>query len=704
MHVTPLKVIQMTLLVIVFSVFFSCSKDTDLLLDSVLKEPEVSLEEKEQIAEEEYEGNLVTRTFTFSPTNDAYVQDTQGHDQSIIRLQEDFRTSYLMFDLSNVNGSITDAVLQFSVDSDEGDGSIAVHKGATVNWTEENLTINNAPSLEAQLGSMNKSYKVGAPEKVALDASNLKAEITTLVLTHSTGNDLAFASKEHPTNKGPELIITYQAPEDAPLIQQEEEEVVTQTEPNQEQTSEENTTQEENNQTNNNNTASTEGAYYVTVNGNSSNDGRSEASSWSIQHAFSTATAGDVVYVKAGSYGNKQLIADNTGYPGNPIKFIGYTNSPGDLNSNQGSTFKYGDVLDSSKMPLLTGANPNSEGQGTAIKILEPYVHIENFQITKYKDGLVSRSHHSYYKNIIVTMMGDFNPSHSYPTATSNNFLNHTGNGIIVEGDNSELHNSFALNCGIQAITIQSGNAIKASYNATYSDNNTNPTDYYFLIGGGTTNSTFTNTKVHRVGSLVHLGHGIVVKGANAITGNTVDGFSIINTFLEVQFPKTTNNVFKNGTVIKEANVNSGTKDAGGMRLANGAKNNRYENIVLTNCSIKFSDWNDGLAGDVNDTSDNNIFENIHVKDAFSAIAFSHFLETNHASSADNNTFTNCTFSNIDYLFEVDRANSGTKLINCNVDNVRNLKIERITGGASYQVSASYQNCSWVNIGFPPPN
>lgn len=694
MRTIPKKVIQMTLLLFVFTIIFSCAKDTDLFLESVLNESEVSVEEKEKNAEEAEElseNNLVSRTFIFSPTNDAYVQDTQGRDQNIIRLQEDFRTSYLMFDLTAVNGSITDAVLQFSVDSDEGDGSIAIHKGVESSWTEENLTIDNAPAVETQLGSMNKTYKVGAPEKVALNPNNLKAEITTLVMSHSAGNDLAFASKEHPTNKGPQLIITYTAPEDTPLIEQQEEEV-------QQPTTEQPTQEEENN------TASTEGAYYVTVNGNSSSDGRSEGTAWNIEHAFSTAKAGDVVYVKAGNYGNKQLIADNTGSLGNLIKFIGYSNTPGDIISDQGSTFKYGDALDSGKMPLLTGLTPNSEGQGTAIKILEPYVHIENFQITKYKDGLVSRSHHSYYKNIIVTMMGDFNPAHSYPTAVDNGYENHTGLGIVVEGDNSELHDSFVLNCGIQSITFQKGNDMKGSHNATYSDNNINPTDYYFLIGSGATNSTFTNTFVHRVGSLVHLGHGITLKGQDAITGNTVDGFSIINTFLEVQFPKTTSNTLKNGTVIKEANVNNGTRDAAGMRLANGARNNHYENIVLTNCSIKFSDWNDGLAGDVNDTSDNNSFDNIQVKDAFSAIAFSHFLETNNASSADNNTFTNCTFSNIDYLFEVDRANSNTKLINCNIDNVRNFKIERISGGASYQVDASYQNCSWTNVGFTPPN
>ncbi len=689
MQITLKKVSQMTLIMAVITLLFSCNKDSDLLLDAVINEPEIGVEDPS--TEEPSESNLVSRTYTFSPINDAYVQENQGYDRSIVRLQENYRTSYLMFDLSEVNGAITKAVLQFSVASDEGDGSINVHKGDQTNWTEENLTVANAPQPKKQLASLNKEYKVGLPQKVTLDFNEIEAEKTTLVLTHNSGNDLAFASKEHPSNEGPQLVITYMAPEDSPEIGQSEEEE------EEEETDKE--TEEENG-----NTESTENTYFVSVNGSSSNDGRSEANAWSIEHAFENATAGDIVYIKAGNYGNKELLADNSGTSNKPIKFIGYTNTPGDIVSNEGSTFTYGDTLDPNKMPLLTGAAPNGEGQGTALKIVEPYVQIENFQITQFKNGLYAKANNGLFKNIIVSKIGDYNPNHTYPTATSNKHLNYTGLGFIIEGDNIELHNSFALNCGAQGITFQNGSGIKSYNNKVYADNNINPTDYYFLIGGGTVNSLFKNTFVHRVGALTHLGHGIVAKGQSAITGNIVDEFSILNTFLEVQFPKTTSNIFKNGRVEKEANVNARTRDASGMRLANGARNNHYENIILTNCSIKFSDWNDGLAGDVNDTSDNNTFLNIQVKDAFSAIAFSHFLETNNASSADNNTFTNCSFSNIDFLFEVDRANSNTRLIDCTIDNVRNFKIERIKGGATYQVDASYQNCHWSNLGFTKPN
>jgi len=117
MKIASKKVIHMTLFLFVFSIIISCSKDTDLLLESVINEPEIALENEAEIDEETpaedktEESTLVARTFSFNPTNDAFIQNDLGHNQSIIRLQENFRTSYLMFDLSQVNGTITIRVM-----------------------------------------------------------------------------------------------------------------------------------------------------------------------------------------------------------------------------------------------------------------------------------------------------------------------------------------------------------------------------------------------------------------------------------------------------------------------------------------------------------------------------------------------------------------------------------------------------------------
>ncbi len=1041
---------------------FACSKDSDLLVDSILQEEsatsvlEVESEEElvEEAAEEETTSEINSdetteiRTISFSPIHDAHLQSGKGYNQNIIRLEEGHRTSYLMFDLSPisiVNGKITDATLQFTINSDDGSGTVTVFKGSSSDWTENSISETTAPIIDNELGSIAKEYKIGTTEAIVLNADDMTAEISTLILNHLGANDLAFASKEHIQGIGPKLVLSYEVAENADEIVIEEE--TTNNETTSEETTEEQTDENEEpiaiadatpssggvelmvsfkgssstddnsissyswdfkdgstsaeadpvhtfisvgtfevvltvtdeaglsttdtvtitvNETANeapisvasvssttgvaplavtftgdqstddnaissylwdfkdgsttntanashtftssgtylvelivkdenglsNKTITTitvtdpvnsapiavidgnpstgsaplsvqfvagnssddnaitsyfwdlkDGAtsttlnpyhtyttpgtyeveltvtdaagltdtktitivvneaenqapvavvsanpttgnaplnvqfvggnstddkgvtgylwdfkdgttgtsnnpshlftnpgsyvvnltitdaegltssssititvnsnggsgnpadgYYVTTSGNSSNNGLSENSAWSLEHAVDIAQAGDIVYVKAGNYGNKQLTPENPGFSGSPIKFIGYTNTPGDIVSNSGSTFGYGQQLSSSKMPLLVGYAPNGEGQGTAIRTFQPYLHFENFQITKYKQGITSFANNVILKNIIVVDMGDFNPAHTYPTSTSDAFLNYSGTGIILQGNNSELHNSFVLNCGAQGITVSNGNNMSGSNNKVYSNSHVNPMDYYFLLGENTTNSNFNNTTVHRVGQLRHLGHGISMKGNGTISGNTINGFTIINTFLAIQFPKTSNNIIKNGTITKESNINNTTPEAAGIRLANGSHHNLFQNINLNNCSILFQDWNDGLAGDVSDASDNNTFDNVNVTNAFSAIAFSYADVTNHTSGADNNVFKNCSFSNLEYLFEVDRANSNTTLSNCSISNIQKFSKERIPGGPSYSLNVSYSNCSWSNTGFTPPN
>ncbi len=681
MKIIPTNYSVMVLLCVFFSVLFSCNKDSDLFADAVLSEPIIALENRYPDIPADEVGYVI-RTFAFSPKSDAYLQDEQGLNQSIIRLQEDFRTSYLKFDLSEINGEITGAVLKFSIDSDEGDGKISIYKGDSNAWSEDNLSVDNAPKSLAEIASINNNYKVGAPIKIDLDFSSFSPEQTTLIMTHSEGNDLAFASKESTTNNGPKLIVSYKTLEDSQLIEIEE-------------------GQEQFDQPKN---PIDPGAYYVTTNGKSTNDGRTEATSWNIEHAFDKAIAGDVVYVKAGNYGNLELIADNSGSINKLIKFIGYRNQPGDIESVNGSTFKYGDKLDSSIMPLLEGIPSNGIGSGTGITALESYIHIENFQITQFEFGLLARASHATFKNIIVAKVGDFNPNHTYPNATNNPLLNYFGNGIVLSGNNTELLNCFVQNSGAQGITFNNCTAVLAKNNTVYSDNTVNPTDYYFLVGENTINSEFINTKVFRKGALEHRGHGIVFKGNDQISDNTVDGFEITNTVLEVQFPNTTNNTFKNGAIKKEANVNSQSFEVGGINLANGSHHNLFEDILLTNCSIKFLDWKDGLRGDISDASDSNTFRRVTVNDAFSGIAFAYFQVENHSSSADNNLFEDCSFNNLKYLFEVDRANTNTVLKNCNFNEIVDLKIEVIPNSPSYPLNSSYQNCIWNNVGFTPPN
>ncbi|MFS4448784.1 PKD domain-containing protein [Maribacter sp. 2307UL18-2] len=235
--------------IILFSIIlflFSCSRDTDLLLDSVLEdnpeevvtledsaEPEPLVEETEEVVEEEIEPEIVleSRTTVFPSTQDAHTQSGKGFNQQIVRLEEGNRTSYLMFDLTpiaDIKATITDVELQFTIVSDKGNGAVNVFKGDSNDWNESSLTDATIPDTEVLLGSITKEYEIGSDESIDLNADEINEEIKTLILSHENGDDLSFASKEHPTVEGPRLVVTYDSPPDAAeiIIEEEEEEPV----------------------------------------------------------------------------------------------------------------------------------------------------------------------------------------------------------------------------------------------------------------------------------------------------------------------------------------------------------------------------------------------------------------------------------------------------------------------------------------------
>ena len=724
------KAFGMTLLLSILSILFSCSSDSDLLLESVLNDPEISLEDEKSTENlTETEDTFVTRTFTFSPTNDAYIQNDQGHNRDIIRLEEGHRTSYLMFDLSDVNGIIIDAELQFSIDSDEGDGAINFHKGGSADWTEETLSKNNAPSLNNWLASINKTYKVGSAEKVVLDANSLSAEVTTIVMSHSSGNDLAFASKEHPANKGPKLVITYQAPEGSPLINQNEnnapQEENTNTETNtttevntsneqntsteensntQENTNneqntntEENTTTEENvtteentstneSATNQENTSNSDDIYYVTTNGRASNNGLSESNSWSIEHAFEMAAAGDVIFIKAGNYGAISLDVDNSGTLNNPIKFVGYTNIPGDLASNVGPTFNYGESLNSNKMPLI-----RKEKGEYGIRINENYVEIENFQVSRFRTGISANGSNLVLRNIIAVDFG-----------TQTNYDSYDGFGIHVYGNNALVENCYVQNATAEAIKLFGSSNSRVNNCKVYANNPSNPTDYYFLITGNTKNSVIENSYAERASGLKHGGHGFDLK--DQAEYNVVRNCTAKRTSFELNFSGVRNNTFTDNFIYGQDT--SAANWQARVLVANGANNNLIKNMLIqdTWSAISFSDYDDGYVGPGGDRDEvsmgnDNTFENITIKNTERIINAGAGNFT--GAKAERISFVNCNFSDFNSVAIIYFPMENTLFKNCNFKNGNKLFVE----AKSYSnFGVNWENCTWTNVNFSSPN
>ena len=195
-----------------FLFIFSCSIDNDLLLESVTENDTAMLSDLDFP-----EGYLaIERRITAFPVKyDAYIEDGEVYNQTVLRLGKNEQTSYLLFDLSpidSIEGTIKAAELELVVDSNSGSGKIEIFKGSANYWTENNLTYTSAPELENQMAIIEQNYALNDTISIGLNVDALFPETLTLVLVQEDGDDLAFASKEHETKVGGTLIVTYNAP------------------------------------------------------------------------------------------------------------------------------------------------------------------------------------------------------------------------------------------------------------------------------------------------------------------------------------------------------------------------------------------------------------------------------------------------------------------------------------------------------------
>ncbi len=146
-----------------------------------------------------------------TPLDDAYIEGSTSHNTTISKVYTTWRSSYFKFDLRSLPSDMTSATLQFTIDSDAGNGLLQVYKGNSTNWTEENLSTTNRPGKgSSPIGSVNSTYGLGQRISIPLDINNLSNELLSLVMVQAPNtDDIAFATKEHPTIKGPQLVITY---------------------------------------------------------------------------------------------------------------------------------------------------------------------------------------------------------------------------------------------------------------------------------------------------------------------------------------------------------------------------------------------------------------------------------------------------------------------------------------------------------------
>lgn len=146
---------------------------------------------------------------SFTPIDDAYLQGSTRYNTSDLRIENGNRVSYLKFDVSGTNGTVTSATLELSVGGDAGNGTIRIYSGNGNEWTENNIDDSNKPSTLMELDHSTQSYDLGGT--VIYDVSDFvdgNGTYSFIVELDAGGNDVSFASSE--SGPSPKLTVIAQ--------------------------------------------------------------------------------------------------------------------------------------------------------------------------------------------------------------------------------------------------------------------------------------------------------------------------------------------------------------------------------------------------------------------------------------------------------------------------------------------------------------
>lgn len=410
--------------------------------------------------------------------------------------------------------------------------------------------------------------------------------------------------------------------------------------------------------------------YYVAVDGDDMASGLNQNNAWkTLSYSTTQVVAGDTVYIKAGDYGNENVVMTIDGTTDLPIIFSGYQLSPGD---DPDLEYTFGDSLDPTIMPLLDGGNRASGGTGMALHSRQ-FITIKNIQIQNYEIGIYAwHGNHLTIDNIITSTFGDVNASYS-------------GNGIVFGSDanNNTIKNCVVVNAAAENLSIVGDNNTIDNCQVFCNDNQTehSSTDYYIHVSGN--NNIIRNSSAERIGNLEHGGHGIGFKGdaennvvENCTSKNLAGGFY-------VRHRGAKNNIFRHCLSIN---------DEFGLLLRDGANNNTFANCEIRNATqaIAFMDTDEDDGAQY--AARFNTIKNCLITDTQQAVISFHYYSLD--SDASNNVIENCTISNSPLLFNSQRNNFSNTLINSIVTGVDNYE----TGDFPVNFTFSYTN--FHNNGF----
>ncbi|AKA36083.1 DUF7594 domain-containing protein [Flagellimonas lutaonensis] len=726
MNFIPTKFIGLILFVFFLIFNLSCTKDSDLFKEAVSEDIEKNIGDSSSS-----EGNdgLTLLTKTFVPVQDAYVQDGQGYDVDIIRIENGRRKSYLTFDLSEVNGPIEDAKLVLTVSQDAGYGTFEAYEGSDTDWTEETLNQSNAPQENLLLGST-IVYDGESYFQIDLNANDLIGDLTNIVLIQRDGNDIAVASRENVADVVPKLTLTYLG-----------------TPENGDQNAEENTDNNDNSgsddsnnndggssgdDSNNNDGGSGDDSntggnsdrtgdtnYFVRVDGDNSNDGLTEATAFrTIQRAVDHAEPGDIVWVKAGNYGGATVFSRRNGTASKPIRIIGYQNAPNDIVSDVFSTYTRedfnsdGEVLPNNIMPLIQtdrGSDNDPDPGDNAFTINHDYIWIENF-MGQYNDMTVRASGTKGLTliNIVSNETGNWDPTNpqwndpvTYAESTGGNL---SGHGLRLSNcDEMLVKNCIVFNAGHVGIDLISSDNNTLENNTVVVTKDGNPTDYHQTLWSSDNNVVRNFVSIRKTG-VSHQSRAYAIKCDS--NNNLIEGGYAENLRFQCYF-NSDDNVFKDITLIST----TGQINEGGVQIFGDSNRNAFINFKMYNSGgIMFLGSNysecESRVSFAPTAGSNNLFINPVIKNIHpwhgGFIEFM-FLGPD-GDDAGTNYVIGGTFDGAPYLFKQDRPVENIILINTSINNVTDgFKTSR-DNNTSYSFNATYDHVNFHNVAFSIPS
>lgn len=288
--------------------------------------------------------------------------------------------------------------------------------------------------------------------------------------------------------------------------------------------------------------------FYVEV--GASGSGNSVGDPMSIDQAFSQAqaTAGDWYWIKAGDYGEKNFNISNLDFdsdPNNPIAWVGYQTTPGDITGESYAGYDgSGDfdnipadpfgtrplangfrTLDETKMPTIRGSQdvaPDYLDNGYAFYADggESGYIFKNWQVEFMHTGWWVKQPEGYlWDNVTVSHCANLQNIEGQGGGGADlegaGILFRTNNGA---GERNEIRNSMIYNVSIQGISLNRSEYNYIFNTMSYSNLDVgNPQDYHFHVLGFYNRLT-GNIAVRGVDYSIapgHSGHGICFNNTN---------------------------------------------------------------------------------------------------------------------------------------------------------------------------------------------